>query len=178
MKLLFDRLHHWLARHAPAVLADLRHPASEESLHAAETAMSLSFPADIRAAYRIHDGQDTDSYGNFRPFLYGREWLRLERMVEEWNLGKRLYDEDQRYPFWRAHWIPLAFDGAQLLHYDTQTEQVIEAWEGDFHFAGSFEWLLEELIEELEFGRDYWVRETPLQINDVIQERFLGGENS
>jgi cell wall assembly regulator SMI1 len=173
MKTLFDRLHHYLAAHAPAVLADLRPGATHEQIRAAEQVMGLNLPSDLAAAYRIHDGQQTDIRGNFRPLLYGCEWLRLERVVEEWKLGKELHEQENgRYPFWRAHWIPLTFDGTQLIHFDTLTHQVIDAWEGDFHIAWSFERYLEEFLEDLEAGHG-WVNETPVDIDDIIRERLL-----
>src|SRR5436305_347309 len=104
MKPLFDRIHHWLARHAPAVLADLRPPADATQFRAAEKAMNLKLPADVKAAYLIHDGQRTGDEGAFRPFLYGSEWLCLDRMVEEWQIGQDLIARDARYPYWRPHW--------------------------------------------------------------------------
>src|SRR5437764_496381 len=57
MKPLFDRIHACLARHAPLVLDDLRPPAAPKRIRAAEKAMGLSFPEDVKAAYLVHDGQ-------------------------------------------------------------------------------------------------------------------------
>src|SRR5262245_45556649 len=105
MKLIFDRLHFWLAANAPAILADLRPPATRKQLRAAERAMKLKLPSAVEDAYLIHDGQQTHGDdGAFRPFLYGGEWLRLERMVEEWKVGKGLYEQDKRFPYWRPGW--------------------------------------------------------------------------
>jgi SMI1 / KNR4 family (SUKH-1) len=173
MKTLFDRIHVHLAAHAPAVLADLRPAATAKQIRAAEKAMKLKLPDDLAAAYRIHDGQETDMDGSFRPFLWGEEWLRLERMVEEWQMGKELHEQDGRYPFWRAHWIPLSFDGTQLVHYDTRSDQVIDAWEGDFAIATYFKSYLEDLIQDLENGHHYWCNDTPVNPDDVIRERLL-----
>ena len=172
MKRLFDRLHVWLAAHAPAVLADLRPGAAQADLRAAERAMKLRLPADVRAAYLIHDGQATDLDGAFRPFLYGSEWLRLERMVEEWHIGHDLRSQDGRYPYWRPHWVPLTFDGVGLVHYDVERDRVLDAWHPDHEgwsgLCTGFGPFLEEFVEELEAGR-VTVGETPVVPYEVFE---------
>ena len=59
MKAIWERLHTWLRENAPAGYGDLRLGASAEAIRAAERAMGLKLPADIKASYRIHDGQST-----------------------------------------------------------------------------------------------------------------------
>lgn len=172
MKRLFDRLHVYLARHAPAVLADLRPPATAKQLRAAEKAMKLKFPDDLAAAYLIHDGQHTGELGEFRPFLYGGEWLRLERVVEEWKIGKDLHKQDRRYPYWKPHWIPLTFDGVGLTFYDKEMDGVVTPWEPDDDgWIGQCNWFapyLEQFVEDLEQGR-VRVSETPLVPIEVFE---------
>jgi cell wall assembly regulator SMI1 len=172
MKALFDRLHHWLAAHAPAILADLRPPATLEQIGAAGKAMNLRLPDDLVAAYLIHDGQQTRDDGAFRPFLYCGEWLRLERMVEEWQIGMDLHDKDERYPYWRPHWIPLTFDGVGLLLYDNELDSVISPWEADNHGSISvcnyFSTFLDEFVNDLVAGR-IEVNETPVVPIEVFE---------
>jgi cell wall assembly regulator SMI1 len=165
VKPLFDRLHAYLARRAPAVLADLRRPATPEQIRAAEQALSLRFPDDLAAAYLVHDGQQTGDDGAFRPFLYGGEWLRLERVVEEWRIGKDLHEKDERYPYWRPYWIPLTFDGVGVTFYDNEMDGVVTPWEPDADgWIGQCNWFepyLEQFVEDLEAGRTS-VSETPV----------------
>jgi cell wall assembly regulator SMI1 len=172
MKPLFDRIHVWLAAHAPAVLADLRPPATQQQLRAAERAMNLTLPADVRAAYLIHDGQATGDDGDFRPFLYGSEWLCLKRMVEEWKIGRDLLAGDKRYPYWKPHWIPLTFDGVGLVHYDRERDIVIDAWnpdhEGWIGICDGFSPYLEGFVDDLETGQ-VTVSETPLVPSEVFE---------
>jgi len=172
VKPLFDRIHVWLAAHAPAVLADLRPPATPKEIRAAERAMKLELPDDLEAAYLIHDGQETAIDGAFRPFLYGSEWLRLERMVEEWQIGKDLHDKDERYPYWRPRWIPLTFDGVGLVHYDLDSFSVVDAWQPDHEGAigvcNFFSPFLEGFVEDLEAGR-VSVSETPVVPIEVFE---------
>jgi cell wall assembly regulator SMI1 len=174
MKPLFDRLHVYLAQHASAVLADLRPGASDKEIRAAERAMKLKFPDDIRAAYRIHDGQQTHGFDNaFRPLIYGNERLCLERMVEEWKIGRDLYKKDQHYPYWRPHWIPLTFDGIGLIHYDPERYSIIDSWhpdhEGWVGISDSFADFLADLVNDLESGQAT-VSETPLVPIEVFEQ--------
>src|SRR5262245_37609889 len=76
--------------------------------------MGVALPDDVRAAYRIHDGNAGVS------FLHGRYWNSLEEMVKDWRSLKALYDdgstpsdvfvpgEATRSDFWHPAWIPLA----------------------------------------------------------------------
>src|SRR5262249_39429588 len=68
MKQIWERIHTWLRQHAPAVLDSLRPGATEETLRAAEEAMGVKLPADVRQSYRIHDGQSAGEHG-FAPGL-------------------------------------------------------------------------------------------------------------
>jgi cell wall assembly regulator SMI1 len=87
MKRIWDRIHVWLAANAPHVLASLRPGASEEQLRAAEATMGCRLPDDVRAAYRIHDGQE---HGH--DLLYGRWWGSLENVVEWWQASEVFAD--------------------------------------------------------------------------------------
>jgi hypothetical protein len=52
------RIDAWLRTNAPALAAGLRPPASEEALRALESALEAPLPADLRASWAIHDGQE------------------------------------------------------------------------------------------------------------------------
>jgi cell wall assembly regulator SMI1 len=127
MKIIWDRIHAWLAQHAPEVLASLGPGATDEQIHAAEQAMSITFPDDVKACYRLHDGQrvvpvTVPYWPGLRcepPLLCGDRWLRLERMVERWQdlkglLGDGTFDGISGSPrgpvrsdWWHPKWIPL-----------------------------------------------------------------------
>jgi len=100
-------------------MASLRPGATDESIFAAEREIGVCFPEVVRESYRRHDGQLRDG-----PWLlYGREFLSLERLVEEWRVWKDLLDggdfdgatsepdEFIRDDWWSAAWIPLTYDG-------------------------------------------------------------------
>jgi cell wall assembly regulator SMI1 len=171
MKRLFDRIHVWLAANAPEVLASLRPGATEEAIRAAEREMGVTLPDDVRAAYRIHDGQE---WGH--DLVYGRQWLPLADVVGTWRSLKKMIDgetvapadkvpakEATRADYWHPAWIPLASNESShhlCLDLDPapggRVGQIIYWWH-DMDSprsvaAISFADWLEELADELEDG--------------------------
>jgi cell wall assembly regulator SMI1 len=78
--------------------------------------MGVRLPDDVRAAYRIHDGQDGQDLFN------GRRWLPLADVVRLWEMMMEACTEDGppdavpeeaevRTDYWLADWIPLAWGG-------------------------------------------------------------------
>ena len=57
MQSIWKRIHTWLDTNAPKGYGSLRDGASAEAIQAAEKAMKLKLPADVKTSYRIHDGQ-------------------------------------------------------------------------------------------------------------------------
>lgn len=102
MKAIWKRIHAWLEANAPAGYGHLRPGATAEALRAAEEAMGLKLPGDVRASYRIHDGQRNE------PGLIGGEGWRLfslQEMVKQWRRWSR---SDPR----NARCVPVAWGGA------------------------------------------------------------------
>lgn len=126
----WDRIHRWLEAHCPIVLASLGPPASDEQFLAAEEAMEIELPEEVKAVYRIHDGQRIiPTPVSYWPdlkcipaFLYGEDWLGLHDMVRRWRGMKELLDggtfkgikgEPQgpvRSDWWHPKWLPLTED--------------------------------------------------------------------
>jgi cell wall assembly regulator SMI1 len=125
VKTIWDPIHVWLAAHAPDVLESLRPGATEEAIRAAEAAMSVTLPDDVRACYRIHDGQqpvlvNVTYWSGLRTvpgFLYGDPWLGLREMVKQWDGMKSLLGEFAavsgsprgpiRSDWWHPKWLPV-----------------------------------------------------------------------
>jgi cell wall assembly regulator SMI1 len=101
MKAVWQRIHAWLDASAPAGYGDLRPGASAKAIRAAENAMGLKLPDDVKASYRIHDGQ-----GNEPGLIGGEGWrlLSLQEMVETWGRWSRADPKD-------AHCVPIAWIG-------------------------------------------------------------------
>jgi cell wall assembly regulator SMI1 len=124
------RIHAWLAVNAPVVLGSLRPPATDEQLRVAEASMGgLVLPAEVRACYRVHDGQRAvpmplPSWPDRQEvpgLLYGERWLSLERMVEHWRIKNQLLVDgtfrrvgEPQGPilplWWHPCWVPLTTD--------------------------------------------------------------------
>jgi cell wall assembly regulator SMI1 len=180
MKTIWDRIHVWLAANAPEVLASLRPGATEEAIRAAEEAMGVTLPDDVKACYRIHDGQGPGQYGFAPGFLYGWQWCSLEAMVSVWASMKDFVEGGSGIPEdWRSvsdgpvredwyhlAWIPLCDGlGGDLYCSDLapapggQPGQIITWWHNDasrpIHALTFARWLA-HFAEELESGK--WVK--------------------
>lgn len=57
MKAVWKRVHAWLDDHAPEGYGSLRPGTSARALRSAEETLGLTLPDDVKASYRIHDGQ-------------------------------------------------------------------------------------------------------------------------
>jgi cell wall assembly regulator SMI1 len=102
MKAIWNRIYAWLDANAPEGYGQLRTGTSAEAIRAAEEAMGLKLPADVRASYRVHDGQGKE------PGLIGGEgWclLSLREMIEQWRRWSRSDPKD-------AGCVPVAWGGA------------------------------------------------------------------
>jgi cell wall assembly regulator SMI1 len=102
MKALWKRIHDWLDANAPAGYGHLRPGASADAIRAAEAAMGLKLPADVRASYRVHNGQ-----GDEPGLIGGERWclLSLREMVEQWGRWSQSNPND-------ACCVPVAWGGA------------------------------------------------------------------
>jgi cell wall assembly regulator SMI1 len=102
MKAVWKRIHAWLDANVPEGYGHLRPGATTKAIQATEKAMRLKLPADVKASYRIHDGQ-----GEEPGLMGGEEWclLSLQEMVKTW---RRWSQSDSRF----AHFVPVASGGA------------------------------------------------------------------
>lgn len=116
MKAIWKRIHAWLRANAPEGYGQLRPGASAEEIEAAEQALGLKLPADVKASYRLHDGQ-----GNEPGLIGGEGWclLSLQDMVEWWRRWSR---SDSRF----ANRVPIAWgvvDDVIFLELGQEAEQ-------------------------------------------------------
>ena len=109
------RIEAWLAGHAPATLATLRPPAGLDQIEAAEAELGMSFPADVIASLRRHDGArlDRDSAWTcfelppfFRP-------LPVEEVRFHWRTRAKAValteaEHGDMSWHWDRRWIPVA----------------------------------------------------------------------
>jgi cell wall assembly regulator SMI1 len=121
MEEIWERIDAWLKVNAPKVFDTLQPGASDSQIQAVENALSIQLPADVKASYRIHNGQQPIyDYGLIPE---AQEFLSLERIQQEWQGWKRFLDEagsleDESEPdpgiradWWNMKWIPFTYEG-------------------------------------------------------------------
>lgn len=171
---VWERIEAWLAANAPDVAAGPNPPATPAQLDETERELGVRFPESVRASYLRHNGQSADSPW----FLYGWEWLSLERIRDEWKVWKDLLDGGDfegirsdadgstvRDDWWNPAWIPLTYSGSGDHHCldlapgpQGTAGQIIEMWHDEGSrpvLAPSFEAWLASFAEGLETGE--WV---------------------
>jgi cell wall assembly regulator SMI1 len=130
MKTIWDRIHVWLAANAPELLASLRPGATDEVIRVAEHEMGVTLPDDVRACYRIHDGQGCKNEESEPPgFLYGHHWQSIADILADWRVRKSLVDDGTfgrwrstsdgsiRTEWWHPAWVPLTMSHTGEWHF-------------------------------------------------------------
>lgn len=168
MRLLWERLEHWLEKHAPEVLSDLNPGATEEEIQELEQAIQYILPEDFKESLRIHNGQAGESLW----LIGGWELLSAKRILDEWKVWKGLYNEgtfrdwkveaadEVEQVWWKPSWIPVTYNGCGDHHcMDVETGsagrmgQIITMWHDDEErrvLAGNYgEWFA-YLVNEIE----------------------------
>lgn len=169
MRELWTRIEVWLQAHVRSEANVLSPGAAEEEIAATERFLGVSFPEDVRASFRLHDGQSGGPW-----LVRGCELLSLGRIREEWNAWKELLDRGTFENFrsdsdgrvvedwWHARWVPLTHDGAGN-HYcldlnpgpKGRAGQIIQMWHDDSErsvVAPSYRAWLAAFADALEAG--------------------------
>ena len=71
MNEVWQRIRNWLETNAPDVLNSFQGGATDREIAEAEDWLSIQFPEDVKAFYRIHNGQKSYHSG----FIGGREFF-------------------------------------------------------------------------------------------------------
>ncbi|MCU0546814.1 MAG: SMI1/KNR4 family protein [Oscillatoriaceae cyanobacterium Prado104] len=173
---IWTKIETWLIANAPQILEVLQPGASDDRISELEELLSIQLPEDVKSSYRIHNGQFTYNYG----LIYGREFLSLARIKDEWECWKELLDsgtfetedgEDigsEAAPgicnvWWSPKWIPLTYDGAgdrDCLDLNPAVGgtvgQIVTMWHDDSErkiVAPSFRVWLQQYADRLESGQ-------------------------
>ena len=170
MDQIWDRIDAWLDTNAPDVKKSLNPGATDKDIADAEADLGVSLPDDVKASYKIHNGQVEYDMG----FINSREFLSLNRIVDEWSVWNDLLqggdfsgangepDAGIKDDWWNARWIPLTYDGSgnhDCLDLDPapggNVGQMIEMWHDDADralLAPSFTEWLTKFADDLEAG--------------------------
>ena len=191
MEQIWTRITNWIETHAPQLLEVLQPGASEAQLSELEAALSIRLPDDVKALYRLCNGQSSFDYG----LLNGNEFLSLERMQDEWTVWKDLLDAGELVAdddiqgdrieagickvWWSPKWIPLTYNGGgdhDCLDIAPAEEgvsgQIITMWHDDDErkvlAPGIRDWLQQYAVQlesgQLVFSEDY---NGIVSINDI-----------
>ncbi|MBW4679589.1 MAG: SMI1/KNR4 family protein [Microcoleus vaginatus WJT46-NPBG5] len=117
MKIIWERIHNWLAANAPQVLESLKPGATDEEMYQAETFFGVKFPEDFKLSYRVHNGQKEESYCLF-PYL---DFLSLQSAIEISEKWQNCSDNKFRCNpedisegiwngWWNPNWIPVSME--------------------------------------------------------------------
>lgn len=170
---LWQRAEAVLKSKHPGRHKSLNKGATDAQLTALEKTLGVVLPDDFKASLKLHNGQNDSGPGVLR----GWELLSTDRILDEWNVWKELYDggdfeENEGEPaagvkphWWHPLWIPITSDGGgnhQCLDLDPATGgkrgQVIQMWhdEGSRALEGaSFEAWFGDFVQALEAGEAY-----------------------
>lgn len=151
----WTRIDAWLRKHAKLVFQQLRPPATEAALTAAERLLGLPLPASLSASYRAHDGARGESPAVFAAVRAGLRqqwvrsvaWLPLDLAVKELRAMQRIF------PDWPTSLLPIGSDGGgnhvlvdlvagTVLLRDHETDET-DALAPDFHTWMT--WLAEDM---------------------------------
>lgn len=127
----WERIEAWCSSHLPELLDDLRGGAGEGEIRAAEEALGLTLPEDVRRSYLVHDGQGGGDHENglVTGVVFGLELQPLSRVLEWWkghrDVEREYGDDELMNRFSRSYpegairlryldpgWVPLTHDGS------------------------------------------------------------------
>ena len=195
MKAIWNRIDNWLAANAPEIINKLQPGATDEAIAQAEKLLEIEFPEDVKASYRIHNGQDRKKSGIFQ----GWSFLSLEEIIKEWESWKRLlddgtFDEEEEEGtyygcasdglirtdmWWNPKWIPITAElGGDNYCLDLdpapegQVGQIIIMCHDDGYrelVANNFREWLEQLATDLEGGK-YQIYEKSYWLEKKVDE--------
>jgi cell wall assembly regulator SMI1 len=173
----WDRIEAWLAANAPATFASLRPPAAPAIIAAAEAQLGITFPPDLVATLRRHDGVVSDR-GFSVPYGYPlqpldqivAETLRLRRscrLAAVVNAERHIVKFERKREellvapgFWHPKWVLLSVSlSGDYLVLDQRPGpaqgrigEVIHDSVGGFELWPSLAVLLDRLADALEHG--------------------------
>lgn len=171
----WSRLKAKIEEESPRILDSLNPPASEELIRQTEEAMHVQLPDDLKAMYRLHNGQHRPD--GYAPPIFEDEFLSLETMLKYWQEWKQSWDDSEGFEWdiervcpdtgiqkawWSPDWVFIGRDGAcgyrcvDLAPTEEGTPgQIIKLWTDDGHrqhIADSFTALIRRIADGLETG--------------------------
>jgi cell wall assembly regulator SMI1 len=177
MKETWTKIEEWLKNNAGQIYESLNKGATDEDFEELEELIDKKLPEDFKTFYHIHNGQEQTGLG----LIDAEELLSVERIMEEWNVWKELYDQGVfgdsvseadmgvKEVWWNPLWIPITYDGSGN-HYclDLSPDeggkkgQIIRIWHDSPErelIADSFREWIGYFAEDLEDGEYFFSEE-------------------
>jgi cell wall assembly regulator SMI1 len=119
MKKQWKTLEAWLKINNPALLADLKPPASDIHIRNLEQQLGVKLPTDFVECLKVHDGQR----GAASPLFRDSNYLSSQSILDEWVIWKGLLDGGDfdgvkaeagagiQPVWWSPKWIPFTHNG-------------------------------------------------------------------
>ena len=155
MRSRWESIDHWLAEHAPEVVASLNPPATEAEVAKVEGTLGIRFPESVRRTYLIHNGESKQSDGLFGMWRL----LSLEEVVSRSNELARLSEQYDRDDFEASLMIPILESSGDFYYVESseagEETAVVEWWHESPSRtikARSFIEFMDRFIERLRTG--------------------------
>lgn len=146
------RIRAWLDENAPGLSALLNPPATLQAIADAESKWGVTFPASVREAYLVHDGQSHPNRERvFRDWL----WLPLDELESQFRWTREHVDGDEIIPILESDGVS---GGVRSVEKPGDESEFFSTGDGsDVVFADSFSLFLDQFAGELEAGTYvYW----------------------
>lgn len=146
------RIRVWLDENAPPVSALLNPPATLQAIAEAESKWGVTFPASVREAYLVHDGQSHPNRERvFRDWL----WLPLDELESQFRWTRKHVDGDEIIPILESDGVSGCVRSVEK---PGDESEFFSTGDGsDVVFADSFSLFLDQFAGELEAGKYvYW----------------------
>ncbi|GHH20247.1 hypothetical protein Srubr_46590 [Streptomyces rubradiris] len=99
------RIEAWLEHHAPVTHAALGSGATQEEIDAAEAALGIAVPVELRTLWGLVSGGSTGGYG---LFLGNAMLIGLDEVAEVYRSKMREQaDEEEADIVWNSAWVPV-----------------------------------------------------------------------
>ena len=146
------RIRAWLDENAPGLSALLNPPATLQAIADAESKWGVTFPASVRDAYLVHDGQ---SHPNRERVLRDWLWLPLDELESQFRWTREHVDGDEIIPILESDGVSGCVRSVEK---SGDESEFFSTGDGsDVVFADSFSLFLDQFAGELEAGKYvYW----------------------
>ncbi|MBG8556242.1 SMI1/KNR4 family protein [Hymenobacter guriensis] len=107
---LLSQLDTLLQQHRPEYYAELNPPATAAELAAFETEVGLTLPAELRAWFSWHNGQNDEC---FEGLVANYECPSLSSVAESMRINRELLEAgDFAANWWQPNWVPFLTNGS------------------------------------------------------------------